>query len=746
VILGTIDLFVLSTTICILTILTSSMFSFSHDLKFLVLSISCFFFFSKDLVFRKSNTLVFSKIDIAFITFSFIGLLSFLWSINGSLTWYPALGWLLMFCWMILIRRVSLQVRLTNYLHKFFLFFLFLFIGITLFYAFTGLPIDESWVRTLGNNSNYTSSLIISLLPFGLFLPKNIGNKTFRICVAFVLSISALLLIFYTSARACLLAFIVLIFLKLYIEKYFKTLILGLILLSLFGFLVFGPFSESLVYNLNQVSLFSDFKNTENIGRIYLLNASLWLFQENPLLGIGMGNWQLEAYKFDLSDVAPFNSLNFLRHPNHNLYATVLAESGLIGFSFLFLPILYILFKSFKRLYELCEVEFAFLLSIIAYLLTSIFYGSVNFHDGHFSEVQWIAFTGFGILSSKFEIVKMNIRLTKYVLAFLPFFCLLWFSYAAISNNQLYAAKYQIERGNYNLGVLKMKSVYNPVFKTFLHKNQSIPFLIAKSYEELGDLDNALSYYETALQNNPYDANMLFDYSTLLYDNDKFDKSFYTAKELLKIDSKNRRTNMLLSKLSLKKSKLMDTRAFLNKAYHPWNTYEVNMVEQTLYKEGYLLDILNFNSVDKLNQLLENFDPEGNLEKMKIQPWKEINIPIVRSIYDFEFGLYNILDSTNYEIYLRDRLSARVNHELVKIKKDFDLDIGDIEAMRKDVLEYAIIMEHNNLRKKLKLSEHINPNVSLTNIEIIIGKNKMGLFLEKLNSYNFGRFLFCSES
>jgi len=739
------DIFIFSCSVLILTILTSSIVSFSDDLKFIVLSSVCLFFYSKSIFYNIPKNFNLAYIDVGLLAFSVIGLISYNWSINGSFTWYPAIGWSLMICWMILIRHVNSHLGLINHLHNFFLFFLFFSISLILFYIFSGLPIGVNWVKYFGNNSNYTSAFLICLLPFGLFCPRSIGSKTFRVFIAFVLSLSMLIIIFYTSTRGCLLTFLILLILKLYLEKCYKILTVGVLIVILMSFLLCSSFSD-FFSEMNRIPLFSDFKNNENVGRLYMLKSSFWIFQDNPLLGIGMGNWQLEAYKFDLSDVSPFNSQNFLRHLNHNLFATVLAESGIVGFSLLFLPLLIIVKKSFSRFNELSEIECAFLFSIIAYLINSLFYGSVNFYDGHFSEIQWVAFTGLGILSTKFKRVEYKKSISKFSLIILSLICFLWFSYTAISNNQLYDAKRQLDKGEYLLGISKLSSVYNPVLKTYLHKRQSIAHLIAKSYHKLSDFDSSLSFYEIALQDNPFDATILLEYSTLLFKIGKIDMSLNIAMELLKIDSRNRQTNLLLSKLSLKKMDLRDARNFLNKSYHPWNTYEINMIEQALYKENYLTNILNIDPEGALNETLKNIDPMSNLEKMRHQPWREINIPIVKSIYDFEFSLYRLLDSTNYKIYLIDKLIPRVNHELGKIKKDCKLDCDEIEAIRKHVLEYAIFIELKNLRGKLNLSGYNVQCTSLINIERVLGKSRMNLFVEKLDSYNFGRFLFCNES
>ena len=68
--------------------------------------------------------------------------------------------------------------------------------------------------------------------------------------------------------------------------------------------------------------------------------ASLQMFLQHPLLGVGYGNW-----RFIFSDYAPgLELLSFA----HNLYLGILSETGLVGFLLFFVPLGYLIAKGLR--------------------------------------------------------------------------------------------------------------------------------------------------------------------------------------------------------------------------------------------------------------------------------------------------------------------------------------------------------------------------------------------------------------
>lgn len=81
--------------------------------------------------------------------------------------------------------------------------------------------------------------------------------------------------------------------------------------------------------------------------RVKLWGKTISLIKENPILGIGAGNWQYNYAKFSVNDVYMIhqNKTNFQKP--HNDYLWVLSETGTLGF-ILILAALFLLFKQAK--------------------------------------------------------------------------------------------------------------------------------------------------------------------------------------------------------------------------------------------------------------------------------------------------------------------------------------------------------------------------------------------------------------
>lgn len=744
------DRIVLSLLVFIITVFTPSIVSFSSDLKFLLLSAAGFYFIAK-----LRGQLQFHLIDFSWAAFIILSSTSYLWAIDGSLMWNQTMGWVILFGWVIISRYIYLNYNYADHLHTYLSGLFIICLAVFLFYLSSGLSTDIQWVKRLGYNRNYSSSYLIGLLPFILYLPQSIKVRRASMIIVALLIACSLLVVFYTSTRAVLLAFMTVFLIKFLMDKQYKLFITvgGLFLIGTFVII----FSSSYTLpNIGGYGLLSDLQNSDDISRKYLMKASLWLFQENPLLGIGSGNWHLEVYKYNLTEIPPFNSPDFLRHFSHNLYSTVLAESGIIGFGLLIMPIAYLLRNSFMMVGHLSNIEKAFLMTIIVYLITSFFYGTTNFRDAHFSGLQWLAFTGLGVLSSKLKpqaSFRKPFGLFLVVCSTLSF---IWYSYAAVTNKLLYDAKKEINQGSQVEGVERLKSIYNPVLKGNQNTTESLPFLIAKNLLNLGEIAAANEYYETALLKSPYNAQLLHDFATfLLYDKNEVEKSSNIANRLLAIDSENKLTHLLLGRIALAQEELNRARTHLNKAYHPWYTYKVNMLEQSLYKSQYLSATLNIKSKPKLIEKLLEFEPLENLSKIREQKWSSINSLVVRSIYNFEFTMFQNLDSLEYDAYLRDKLNCRVDFELSKIEKDLNIMSQDLAESREAFILYAMELERISIHQKSNtgkykkeqiatLKEH-QQEILLSSLRNTLDNIKIDNLRDNIATYNFGKHLFCTE-
>lgn len=92
-----------------------------------------------------------------------------------------------------------------------------------------------------------------------------------------------------------------------------------------------------------------DANNSSNNQRLNYYDISLQLIRDNPLLGIGVGNWKYESIplnRFDMSGyIVPYYA--------HNDFLQIFSETGLFGllsYVLIFISIAYIVLKNFKNI------------------------------------------------------------------------------------------------------------------------------------------------------------------------------------------------------------------------------------------------------------------------------------------------------------------------------------------------------------------------------------------------------------
>ena len=108
--------------------------------------------------------------------------------------------------------------------------------------------------------------------------------------------------------------------------------------------------------------------------RIEYVKASLILIKENPLFGIGTGNWVLkynEVYNRMDTKLSPEK-----RGPSHNQYLSYLVKFGIFGFIWNFFAILYPVFKLGHR------HNFVFILFLVFYAIANLGDANLESHLG----------------------------------------------------------------------------------------------------------------------------------------------------------------------------------------------------------------------------------------------------------------------------------------------------------------------------------------------------------------------------
>jgi hypothetical protein len=172
----------------------------------------------------------------------------------------------------------------------------------------------------------------LSLLGLSFFLAD---SKKYSKLMKWYIWILAFIIIFYTGARQNLLAYIALLIFFIFTLKEYsiihKFLAIGIV--GAVSTLTLLSINSDVIQNILLSRSISG--AIEVSGRSELISRGLELFNTSPLLGVGFGHYNFRGI--------------FESFP-HNIIVELLAEVGIIGFSFIIILCCYVVYKSHQKL------------------------------------------------------------------------------------------------------------------------------------------------------------------------------------------------------------------------------------------------------------------------------------------------------------------------------------------------------------------------------------------------------------
>jgi tetratricopeptide (TPR) repeat protein len=303
------------------------------------------------------------------------------------------------------------------------------------------------------------------------------------------------------------------------------------------------------------------------------------MFTENPIMGVGAGNWFLNIYKYPFDDINFFsNGYYWIRYYSHNLYSLILSEMGLFGFVSFLLFWGNLLYKARNTLENYAPAY----ISVITYLILSCFYNACNFLPFQFNGVQLIAFVSAGLLMSSFSDVHNLMNKWFSFLIFISLFLsICWFSYMAITNNRYHKA-ISLKENDPEMALSILESIYHPSIFSSRKHNNTLPFEIAKLHLELSNYDKANLNFKEALKISPYDGEYHAAYGDYLKDQADHNAAKIHYLKALKIQKNRHNVNFKLGKIYIEESKKDSALIYLSKL--SGTSYE--------YKSSVLIDKL----------------------------------------------------------------------------------------------------------------------------------------------------------
>ena len=234
-----------------------------------------------------------------------------------------------------------------------------------------------SEIKSVYSNKNMLTSAIFLKIPFALwiFTFEKGRLKIFGLIVLFLSFLS----IFYLSTRAfyvglAVLSAIYLVFLIIYNHRY-KTLaknimpaiLSGVIILALVVSLFTQKFLYPQKHDAHGNTVFQrvasiSYEEASAKARIDSWKRSFLLIEQNPILGVGTGNWKIRVLQYENPEKSDFVFMG----KNHNDFIEIAAECGILGFIMYFFIFIFLIFNFLRAFLKQGEYESSFMYLFIS--------------------------------------------------------------------------------------------------------------------------------------------------------------------------------------------------------------------------------------------------------------------------------------------------------------------------------------------------------------------------------------------
>ena len=480
--------------------------------RFILFSIFPVFYFSFLMFGQGEMKIGITSIDYYWVGLLILGFISIFWTQNKSVVWFPSFWFLGLLLWMIVSRSLASSNFIRKKLPLYFTLFFIIILCLHFIALFTGLsPHEKAWNSIFGYNGNYTSAILLSFLPFIIFNEK---KHTVVLLLKILCTFLVFFFLIYTSARGAIIIFFFLAVFLLCLQGSpinFPFFVGTITFFSLIAFFYFRDY-------LMDLSFINDFGGFDDELRWIMIKNSFYLFQEDPLLGKGIGSWQLEAFKYaNISSTDELTTQRIYQVGNHNIYSQYLAELGIVGFILFIYPLFFIIKKAILHFKKSDGFHKAMVISIFIYVLSSIIYRDANSYPGFFSGIQFFAFFQIGFLIRNFfSYSEKGGKALSVIFLVLSFLSLGWFIFSYAAYKKCYTAN-ELYLLDQPAAVKLLESIYYPTFNTLDNIDQQpIALKLAELYKGQKEYKTAQEYYEKAVKQFPYNDHALLTYSIFL--------------------------------------------------------------------------------------------------------------------------------------------------------------------------------------------------------------------------------------
>lgn len=290
------------------------------------------------------------------------------------------------------------------------------------------------------------------------------------------------------------------------------------------------------------------------------------IFKENPIWGVGNGNWKIDIVKYSLPEIYKVQDLNVIFQRPHNVYLRILSENGIIGlFLFMYLISFFSLSLLKKNTYSGNTAKFIFSGFIGLYVI--MFFSFPLERIEHCIVLTFLLSLSYSIRLKVTNGKSLNYSRKYLLISFLA--CgMVAFFFQSRFKSSYYLKKMYFER---NIGNNEKVIAFCDSAITSLTKvdDFSIPihWYRGNANANMKDFKKALKDLKCALIYNPYNANVLNDLGSAFMMNENSDSAIFYYEKSVKInprfdDPKLNLVAIYLDKLDFKKANKWEKEIF----------------------------------------------------------------------------------------------------------------------------------------------------------------------------------------
>jgi len=396
----------------------------------------------------------------------------------------------------------------------------------------------ETISATMGNKNLLASILFLSL-PF-LFYVYQLANKLWKILVFFLLVLILCSLLLIQSKAVLLGLFFMSVSIILFAFRSNPKIILSsIVIISMITSMlfiaspkIFKHFTQEINQIVKKKDRIDNNKIVENDGRVALYIKTIDMIKDNPLLGVGPGNWKKELPKYGLKNTIGQKGDKFVQRP-HSDFLWFFAEGGILSGILYILLFVFLLRDTLFFYLNMKDEKRYFFLILFSTILGYIFISLFDFPSERPTHNLFLAIILAIIISERLK--KRKYYNTSNKLVGIILMCLFSINIAFASirykgDLHMTNAIHYKSIGNNNFVIKEINEAYDPDYYDIDNTGTPLLWYRGLAYFNLQRYDLALQDFKESYVLNPYHLHVINNLATCYGHNNNYNK----AKELYK--------------------------------------------------------------------------------------------------------------------------------------------------------------------------------------------------------------------